>query len=517
MTLTVTDMFCGAGGSSTGLTQHPAFTVKVAANHWQQALDTHGANHPDVDHKRADIHTVDPRSFPKTDVLWASPECTNHSVAKGRKRNSVEDPAAERSRATMWDVPRFAEYHQYQAIITENVVDAAKWVLFPAWLQAMQLLGYEHTIIFSNSMHAQAAGMPAPQSRDRMYVMFWRRGNTAPDVQRWTRPSAWCPGCDEVVQALQTWKRDGDPWGRYRTQYVWKCPRSNCRTVVEPAWLPAETAIDWSLPGQRIGDRDKPLADKTMRRIQAGINRHWGNLVIEAAGNTYDAADPRHPAYGTDTGYMRAWPATEPLRTLHGTSSKALVVPMEGREGKWPFPVDGPMRTLTARNENGLLMAYYGKGQCSPISAPIGTLTTRDHHALILPMRNNNTAKRPSDVLDTFAAAGNHHALVMRNNTGGAEMVTPITEPLRTLTTGGHQSLLAPGGSIAIEDCYFRMFEPHEQAAGMAFPADYIMLGSKRDRARQAGNAVCPPNARDYGYAVAESLGYEHAGSGQAV
>ncbi|TFD74712.1 DNA cytosine methyltransferase [Cryobacterium fucosi] len=83
--LTVTDLFCGAGGSSSGLVE-AGFRVVMAANHWQMAIDSHQMNHPTTDHDSADISQVEPSRFPTTDILWASPECTNHSVAKGIKR-----------------------------------------------------------------------------------------------------------------------------------------------------------------------------------------------------------------------------------------------------------------------------------------------------------------------------------------------------------------------------------------------------------------------------------------------
>ena len=103
---------------------------------------------------------MNPGYFPRTDILWASPECTNDSVAKGVKRQRAEDAAlfdfdgtrplpdeaATRSRATMWDVPRFAEYHRYKAIIIENVVDAFRWVPFEQWLAVMAAYGYKHQI-----------------------------------------------------------------------------------------------------------------------------------------------------------------------------------------------------------------------------------------------------------------------------------------------------------------------------------------------------------------------------------
>jgi DNA (cytosine-5)-methyltransferase 1 len=121
----------------------------------------------------------------------ASTECTNHSQAKGKKRNAdatpdlfgemLPDEAAERSRATIWDVVRFAEHHRCTAIITENVVDAAKWILWRAWRASLEALGYHCHVVYLNSMHAQAGGMPAPQCRDRGYVIIWTlSGPTGP-------------------------------------------------------------------------------------------------------------------------------------------------------------------------------------------------------------------------------------------------------------------------------------------------------------------------------------------------
>src|SRR5207253_7800009 len=101
--------------------------------------------------------------------------------------------------------------------------------------------------------------------------------------------------CDVVVESQQSWK-NGRTVGRYRQQYVYV--HGACGTVVEPGWLPASTAIDWTLPGQRIGDRAKPLAEKTRRRIAAGIARYWRPIHLEASGHTYDAADPKPRAHG---------------------------------------------------------------------------------------------------------------------------------------------------------------------------------------------------------------------------
>lgn len=544
----MTDLFCGAGGSSTGAIQVPGVSIRVASNHWQLAVDTHNTNHQDADHVCADLTQIDPRYFPTTDILWASPECTNHSIARGRKRaqdgmgpdlfgEGLPDEAAQRSRATMWDVPRFTEVHQYQAVIVENVVDAANWVPFKAWLLAMDSLGYEHQIVYLNSMHAWHLGAAAPQSRDRLYVVFWRKGNQKPDLEHMQRPPAWCPMHGEV-RAMQAFKNPSKRWGRYRAQYVYRCPRVECRNqILEPAWVPAASIIDWSDTGTRIGDRTRPLAEKTMKRIQAGIDRYWGQAVEPLMVNNVSGADASRSTTTRDVA---------PTMVAGGTHA-SLLVPVEGRNGKEAVPVGLPYRTQTTRNETGVafapLMTPAGgtwNEDARPASDPWRTRTTRETEGItfapfIAELRGGGSDARPvDDPLATVTASGNHHALVtsyygkggsttsdqalptvttmekhaliMRNNNGGAEMSTPVSEPVRTVTTKGHQSLLTQGQSVAIEDCHFRMLTPNEIQQAMAFPAEYMLLGNKREKVRMAGNAVTPPAARDLVGAVTQTL-----------
>lgn len=520
--LTATDMFCGAGGSSTGALEVPGVVVKTAMNHWARAIETHNTNHPGTEHVLADIQVTDPRYIASSDILWASPECTNHSVAKGKKRvtnqpdlfgDSIADEAAQKSRATMWDVPRFAEIHKYKLIITENVVDAAKWVMFDAWLLAMGALGYNHHIVYMNSMHAQLGGLPAPQSRDRMYVMFWLKGNQRPNFDL-LMPLAHCTSCDETVRCVQSWKKPNHRWGRYKAQYVYRCPNTRCRNaVVEPGWLPAASAIDWSLRGQRIGDRTKPLVPKTMARIKAGLEKYGKQpMHLAAAGNTYDSATTGKGSY------HRIWPTTESLKTLTGTTehglildsvrgsnimsgtddpmatqttsyTRSLLVPVEGREGKSAAPASDVMRTQTTRNETGLLtapgahllMEYYGNGQMRPVAKAIPTISTTDRFAMVTTMRGTSPE---------HLAASN----------------APVSDPFRTFSAGGNHNGITEWTVPDIEDCEFRMLEPREITAGMAFPKTYIMTGNKREQVKQAGNAVTPPAARDLFIVAALSL-----------
>ena len=95
----------------------------------------------------------------------------------------------------------------------------------------------------------------------------------------------------------------------------------------------------------------------------------------------------------------------------------------------------------------------------------MGTVTAIDHHGLVaLPF------------LTTY------------NGNGGN---SPVDQPAPTQTANDRHGLVDP--AIAVEDCGFRMLEPHETGRAMAFPDDYAVDGSKRDRVRQYGNAVTPP------------------------
>jgi len=555
VSLTVTDLFAGAGGSSSGMEQVPGVRVAASGNHWKTAVEIHNANFPHADHYTVDLHEENPAYFPKTDVLWASPECTKWSQASGNKYASVsleaslldedlmEDPtadAARRSRLLMFDVLRFIEHHRYRLVFVENVVDIAvkaeyayAWVV---WKKALRGLGYEFRVLSINSMHAQALGLPAPQSRDRIYIAAWPKGEKAPDFERILRPQAYCPKCDRMVESQQAWK-NGRTVGKYRAQYVYL--HGECNTVVEPGYLPAITAIDWSIPGERIGDRFK---DKTRLRVAAGIARYWGEpFQYEHTANQYDAADPKHPAHGDPSAYYRAWSLLDVMRTLHTAESKALAVPLEAREGKEARPLSEPLRTQTTRLENALVgppfvavMRGARADQTYPVTEPTSAFTAGgSHHALVSPYYSNSKSALPADEPLGTLTTHDRYALIHRNNgtspNGDPWATTPVTEYMRTLTTKGHQTLIQGpvrgarpkitqadlnAAMEIVSECHARMFQPLECAAGMAFaptynwdPPNREKPVSKRDKTRAIGNAVCPPNARDLMDVGVESLG----------
>ncbi len=539
---------CGAGGSSQGVHAVPGVRVERAANHWKLAIESHAANFPTTSHYQGDIRKAPVWDWPVTDIFWASPECTNWSVAKGKRRDfasamqgslldllagldeeETAPSAEEESRALMEEVPLYLRGVQergglVKAGIVENVVDVRAWDQWDRWIGEIHKLGYRTRIIALNSMHANPRSVhAAPQSRDRLYVGYWHESlGRTPDWDKWLRPRAWCPGCEKHVQAMQVFKDPKRDMGRYRQQYVYRCPNTSCRNqVVEPEALPAAVAIDWSIPGQRIGDRAKPLAEKTLKRIEAGLRKFAQPITLEAAGNTFE----RRPG-------VRTWPVDAPLTTQTTTMTKALAVPplmipVEGRDGKEALSAHGPLRTMTTRNETGLAWLPF-----------------------IAELRGGGSVARSvGESLATVTASGNHHGLVtppapafvMRNNTprgDAGQMCTPVEEPFRTMTTAGHQSLItwehmlvpyygngAPRsvnepigalttrdryalvrGEVDIDDVLFRMLEPHEIGRAMSFADEYVVLGNKREKVRQYGNAVTPNAAEVLVCALVEAI-----------
>jgi DNA (cytosine-5)-methyltransferase 1 len=131
----------------------------------------------------------------RIDLLLASPECTNHSVAKG---NGERD---ERSQETAFHVVRFARRFEPRWIVVENVVAMKHWTRYAEWLEKLKALGYEH--LTETTLDAQDFGVP--QSRKRLFIICDREGPPNLPRQR--------PGPKTAARAvLQTQNGNGIPW-----------------------------------------------------------------------------------------------------------------------------------------------------------------------------------------------------------------------------------------------------------------------------------------------------------------
>jgi DNA (cytosine-5)-methyltransferase 1 len=506
---TFTDQFCGAGGSSLGATEAGG-EVRLAMNHWALAISTHNRNFPNADHDCVDISVVSPARYQRTNALITSPECTNHSLAKGVKRQSAQiglfenqklDPAAVRSRATMFDVVEFTEHHRYDLIVVENVVDIRKWVLWDAWWQAMTLLGYRGQAVYFNSMFAhldpwnvQSIHDFVPQSRDRIYVVWTKKNNPIPDLD--FRPLAHCEHCDKKVNGVQSWRKPQFPWGRYGIQYDYRCPL--CAKVVQPYRFGAINVMDFTKPIQRIGDRKQPLKDKTMARIKVGLDKFFSVYAVDTA---YGESD-------------RVTNVSEPLTTQTTRQTKGLVInPFliyadHGGDTHPPRQLDHTLGTLTGRPHQALVIpavvtmrGYDTKGYSDPyyrvasvtepLSTQVATATQEWMLGVQIQLRNHADSKPLETPLATLTAGGNHTGFLMSYYGTGGE--SPLHKPMPTVTSHDRHALVEAAKNVKLNDCYFRMIQPDEVGKGMAFPVTYKVNGNKREQIRQYGNAVTPP------------------------
>lgn len=513
--ITVTDQFCGAGGNSQGVRRYArrmggGLEVKMALNHWQLAIDTHNTNFPETLHDCTDVSACDPRRYPSTDILITSPECTTHSPAGGNTHKAHKkqmdlfatgkiDPATERSRATMWDVCRFAEYHNYNIIIVENVVEAkTRWALFDAWLHAMHVLGYNHKCVYLNSQHLH----PTPQSRDRMYIVFWKKGNKAPDLEY--KPLANCHKCERDVHSIQTWKNKQRQYGKYKQQYIYCCP--TCSGKVEPYYYASFNCIDWSDLGLRIGDRKKALSPNTTKRIEYGLDKYKNRPFI---------VDSKQV---TGVGY-RVRDISSPLNTVHTQPATGIFMPFiikseNASNIKTAYSVGDSTPTQCVRQTLGLIapppFIVDGNFDSKPsrtaeVTEPMHVMNTQNRSGLMVPpylieMNSTGECKPSVDPASTFTAGGVNQGLIsfeacnsfIQAYYGGSNCVNHITDTIGTQTVK-HRHSLVSYTTPAVDDCYYRMLKAPEVQKAMAFDDDYIILGNAKDQVKQLGNAVTPP------------------------
>lgn len=443
-TYEVADLFCGAGGTSTGAVralEALGFRVRLTAvNHWDVAVATHSLNHPDARHLCASIDSLNPAKLYRgrqLDLLWASPECTHHSRARGGV------PMNDQSRATAWAVVRWAEALRPSVVLVENVPEFCDWgpltrtgaprpiaarkgETFRAWLNAMESLGYRYDFTVLN-----AADYGDPTTRRRLFVQFCRGRRPV-----WPKPTHGREG--------------GDLFGDRKP------------------WRGVKEVIDWSIPGRSVFRRKKPLAANTLARIKAGLLKYGLRPMVMgqqscAAARPVDAPCPTIATAGA-------------VRLL-----EPYVIDFRGTDGPHRiFSVDAPLSTITA---GGLV-----HGLCEPF-----VVTLRGTTASAI----ESSVASVDAPIRTISAGGGHHMLcepfVMSYYGNGG--VSAIDEPLPTVTCKDRFGLVLPvlrdkDGREYLVDVLMRMFQPHELAGAMGFPHLYQFAGSKTDTVRQIGNAV---------------------------
>lgn len=189
------DLFCGAGGSSWGA-RDAGVEVVAAFDAWPLAGEAHDLNFPEAEFVYGRLEDIDAQALAKRlgriDLILASPECTNHSPAKGSQ------PRCERSKETAFQVVRFAAAFQPRWIVIENVVNMRKWSRYRDFKYGLEQLGYHLREQILNAAHFGVA-----QSRRRLFIVADRTGAPAL-VRPKTRPSK--PAADIVdMNAPYAW------------------------------------------------------------------------------------------------------------------------------------------------------------------------------------------------------------------------------------------------------------------------------------------------------------------------
>ena len=308
--------------------------------------------------------------------------------------------------------------------------------------------------------------------------------------------------------------------------------------------------------GVRIGDRARPLAAKTMRRIEVGLRMFARPTVVAHSGQTWDAADPRHPGYGDPASYYRAQAAdTAPLMTRQaGGSGDALTVPPHmiavnhDGDARAQLLDAAPLPTRSTKIGEGMVFPpfvskHYGArpgDEYRNIEAGADTLGTivasGSHHSLVVPpfmteFYGTGSARAIDDeALSTVTAGANHHGLAVppeaflsrqygSRGPGEQHLNTSIMEPTHPITAsgGGNHALVVPSrerpvpyeGNLPfdLDDVRFRMLGPREHLRAQRFTEDYdTSAANKSETTKGAGNAVAVNVAHWIGASVKEVI-----------
>ncbi len=355
----IIDCFAGGGGASVGIEMALGRQVDIAINHDPDAILMHKTNHPDTLHLTEDIFKVDLQKYVKgryVSLIWASPDCTSHSKAKGGK------PRKHGLRILPWAVYKHAKAILPDVIIMENVEEIQQWGPlddtghpiperkgedYQKFITAMKSLGY----VF-DSRELVAADYGAPTTRKRWYAVFRRDGR---DIV-WPEPTHNKFGADGLLR----WKQCGD-------------------------------YIDWSDLGKSIFNRKKPLADATMKRIANGYVKYVVNNPDPYLVRNKEAISFLIQYHGEQkAGESRGQLLTEPIKTIDTSNRYDLVTAFVTKFYKSGIGqgCNEPLHTITTSPGHfgvisAFLIKYYSTGIGQTIDRPLDAITTKDRFGLV--------------------------------------------------------------------------------------------------------------------------------------
>ncbi len=526
------DLFCGAGGTSTGVenaryADEQCAKVIACVNHDANAIASHAANHPDALHFTEDIRTLElsplvahvermKKIYPDAlVVLWASLECTNFSKAKGGQPRDAD------SRTLAEHLFRYIESIDPDYIQIENVEEFMSWGdmdehghpiskdkgrCYEKWKRNVKRYGYDFDWRILN-----AADYGAYTTRKRFFGIFAKRG--LPIV--FPEPTHCKDGKNDMFGRLEKWK-------------------------------PVKDVLDFSDEGESIFCRKKPLAEKTLERIYAGLIKFVAGGK-DAFISRYNTARPQDTVKSID----------EPCGVLTTANRFAKVQvsflskQFSGQPDCKNISVEGPAGTITCKDHHAFVSAYYGNGHNHSVELPAPTVTTKDRLALVnsvfidnqygtgkptsieLPVgtvttvpKFNMVSCKPWIMNTAFSNVGSsieqpsqtitanrkwHYLMNPQFASAGGSVNKPCftliarmdkMPPYLVETEGGIGIQVTPEDSLmtikikefmalyGIIDIKMRMLRIAELKKIMGFPEDYVLIGPQSDQKKFIGNAV---------------------------
>ena len=499
------DLFCGAGGTTTGVEQaelngQACAKVIVCVNHDVNAIASHQANHPNTLHFMEDIRTLDltnlithlirmKAKYPEAlVVLWASLECTNFSKAKGGLPRDAD------SRTLAEHLFRYIEQLDPDYIQIENVEEFMSWGdmdeeghpisrlkgrSYVRWCNRIMSYGYCYDWRLLN-----AADFGAYTSRKRFFGQFAKKGLP-------------------IAFPIPTYSKNGDS-GMFQIYKKWK---------------PVREVLDINDEGQSIFARKKPLCEKTLKRIYAGLIKFvaGGKDAFLVKYNSMSQSS-RYVAPGLD----EPRPTIACQNRLGVTNVNFMSKAFSGDPYSQNQSIDVPAGTITTKDHHCFVTAYYGNGGNRSVESPCPTLTTKDRLGLLSSRFLTNEysgggqlssidAPCPAvlttpkqKVVDCFlmnpqfnSAGGNINnpcfTLIARMDKMPPYIVnTEKGLGIRMFDTDSEMTLKIKEfmAMYSIIDIKMRMLNISELKRIMGFPKGYILVGTQAEQKKYIGNAV---------------------------
>lgn len=527
MKLLYIDLFCGAGGTSTGvnaarLDGEKCADVIACVNHDANAIASHASNHPEALHFTEDIRTLElsplvahtavkraenPDAFV---VLWASLECTNFSKAKGGMPRDAD------SRTLAEHLFRYIEAINPDYIQIENVEEFMNWGdmdengkplsmdrgrLYRRWVNNVKKYGYRFEYRILNS-----ADYGAYTSRKRFFGIFAKKGLPIvfPEPTHSKEPQK------TLFNDLKRWK-------------------------------PVKDVLDLEDEGLSIFARKKVLSEKTLERIYAGLVKFvaGGKDAFLVKWNSMNRKGIYH-APSID----EPCPTVATQNRLGVATVQFLSKQYSGHPESKNTSIEEPAGTITCIDHHAFVSAYYGNGHNHPIDEPAPTLTTKDRLSLItsqfldmqygngtpasIEVPANTVTTNPKFNLVTVKPCKSYYLMNPQFASAGGSIERPCFTLIARMDKMPPYLVATETGDVAINvydtdtpmtvkikefmalygivDIKMRMLNIHELKRIMGFPDNYVLVGTQADQKKFIGNAVEVNMARVLCEALCRSL-----------